>query len=367
MQEILLAIAVVTLISLSLTVMILLVDSTIGNYGECKININGGDKELVVEGGSSLLSSLNSEGIFIPSACGGKGSCGLCSLKVLEGAGDILPTETPWLTEEQIKDHVRLSCQVKVKQDIKIEIPPEFFLIKQYTTKVESIKDLTHDIKELRLKLIDPPEIEFKAGQFVQILTPIYEYSAEEVYRAYSISSSSADKNILELQIRLVPDGICTTFVHKYLKEGDNLTINGPYGDFMLQDTDREIVFVAGGSGMAPIKSMLSDMKLKNNPRKTTYFFGAVTKRDLFHVETMEQFEEDLKDFTFIPALSTPEKSDNWEGDTGLITEVIDRRLEKGDNHEAYLCGSPGMIDACVEVLKKKGIPEELIFYDKFA
>lgn len=367
MQEILLAIGVVTLISLSLTVMILLVDATVGNYGQCKVDINDGDREIVVEGGQSLLSTLNSEGIFIPSACGGKGSCGLCTLKVHEGAGEVLLTETPWLTDEQIKDHVRLSCQVKVKKDMKIEIPPEFFLIKQYSTTVESIKDLTHDIKELRLKLNDPKEIEFKAGQFAQILTPIYEKSEEEVYRAYSISSSPAEKNIIELQIRLVPDGICTTYVHKYLKEGDELTVNGPYGDFMLQDSDREIVFIAGGSGMAPIKSMLMDMQLKNNPRKATYFFGAVTKKDLFHVETMEQFEKDLNDFTFIPGLSGPEESDNWKGETGLITEVIDRRLPKADNHEAYLCGSPGMIDACVEVLKKKGMPEELIFYDKFA
>lgn len=367
MTEIFLAIAVVTLISLSLTVMILLVDATIGNYGECKISINDGDRELVVEGGSSLLSTLNSEGIFIPSACGGKGSCGLCTLKVLEGAGEVLLTETPWLTAEQIDDHVRLSCQVKVKNDLKIEIPPEFFLIKQYTTKVESIKDLTHDIKELRLKLLDPPDIEFQAGQFAQILTPVYELSEEEVYRAYSISSSPAEKDILELMIRLVPNGICTTYVHKYLKEGDELIVNGPYGDFHLQDTDREIIFIAGGSGMAPIKSMLMDMKLTNNQRKAVYFFGAVTKADLFHVETMKQFEKDLANFEFIPGLSKPLEEDKWQGETGLITEVIDRSLTKADNHEAYLCGSPGMIDACIEVLRKKGMPEELIYYDKFA
>jgi Na+-transporting NADH:ubiquinone oxidoreductase subunit F len=367
MNEVLLAIGIISLISLSLTVMILIVDATIGNYGECKIDINNGEKELVIEGGSSLLSSLNSEGIFIPSACGGKGSCGLCTLKVLEGGGDILPTETPWLDEEQIKDNVRLSCQVKVKQDIKIEIPAEFFLIKQFTTKVESIKDLTHDIKEVRLRLDDPPELEFKAGQFVQILTPVYEESSEEVYRAYSVSSAPHEKGIIEMQIRLVPNGICTTYVHNYLKEGDEMVVNGPYGDFYLQDTDREIVFVAGGSGMAPIKSILMDMKKNNNKRKATYFFGAVTKKDLFHVDTMKQFEKDLADFEFVPGLSGPEESDNWDGETGLITEVIDRKLKNGENHEAYLCGSPGMIDACVEVLKKKGIPEDLIFYDKFA
>lgn len=367
MSEVLLAIAIVTLISLSLTVMILLVDSTIGDYGECKISINGGEKEFTIDGGGSLLSALNSQDIFIPSACGGKGSCGLCTLKVLNGAGEVLPTETPWLTEEQIQDNVRLSCQVKVKQDLEIEIPPEFFLIKQYKTKVESIKDLTHDIKQLRLKLIDPPDIKFKAGQFVQILTPVYEKSQEEVYRAYSVSSCPSEKDIIELEIRLVPDGICTTYVHKYLKEGNELIVNGPYGEFMLQDTDREIIFIAGGSGMAPIKSILMDMKLKQISRKASYFFGARTKKDLFLVDTMEQLEKDLPDFTFIPGLSDPDDEDDWKGETGLITEILDRKVPKTDNHEAYLCGSPGMIDACVEVLRKKGMPEELIFYDKFA
>jgi len=366
MNEILLATGIVSLISLSLTVMILIVDATVGNYGECKIDINEGDREIVVEGGQSLLSTLNSEGIFIPSACGGKGSCGLCTLKVHDGGGEVLLTETPWLSEEQIKENVRLSCQVKVKKDMKIEIPPEFFLIKQFETTVESIKDLTHDIKELRLKLNDPSEVDFKAGQFVQILTPQYELSSEEVYRAYSISSAPHDNNIIELQIRLVPNGICTTYVHKYLKEGDSLTITGPYGDFFLQDTDREIVFIAGGSGMAPVKSMLMNMKETGNKRKAMYFFGAVTKKDLFHVETMKQMEKDLANFEYIPGLSAPEESDKWDGETGLVTEVIDRKLPKADNHEAYLCGSPGMIDACVEVLKKKGMPEELIYYDKF-
>ncbi len=367
MNEILLAVAVVSLIALILTVMILLLASSIGDYGECRIDINGGERELVVEGGQSLLSTLGKEGIFIPSACGGKGSCGLCLLKVLSGGGDVLPTETPWLSPEQTAEGVRLSCQLKVKRDMRIEIPLEFFLVKQFRTTVESITDLTHDIKELRLKLDDPAEITFKAGQFVQVLTPVYEHSREEVYRAYSISSSPADKTHIELQIRLVPEGICTTYIHKYLRQGDELMLNGPYGDFCLTKNDCKLVFVAGGSGMAPIKSILADMQLKDDKRQTTYFFGAVSQKDLFHLDTMAQFEKDLKNFKFIPALSAPKKDDNWKGQTGLITQVIEKNLKNADSHEAYLCGSPGMIDASVEVLKNKGIPETLIFFDKFA
>jgi len=368
MLEVGIAVLGVCGISLFLTLIILIAAATIGNYGECTVRINAGEKELKVNGGQSLLSTLNSEGIFVPSACGGKGSCGLCTLKVSNGAGDYLPTETPWLTAAQMADNIRLACQVKVKNDLEIEIPPEYFLIKQFATIVESIEDVTHDIKQLRLRLQDPQEIEFKAGQFIQMLVPEYELTEEEVYRAYSISSSPAEKNIIELQIRLVPNGICTTYVHKYLKEGDTLTINGPYGDFFLQDSEREIICIAGGSGMAPIKSILFDMRDQGIVnRQITYFFGAVSKRDLFNGEIMVQLEKDLPQFTFIPALSKPAEDDEWDGESGLITEVIARCMKNGKNAEAYLCGSPGMIDATVEMLKANGVTEERIYYDKFA
>lgn len=367
MSEVLIAIACVCGISIFLTLLILLVDATIGNYGECEVSINQGDKTLKVRGGQSLLNTLNSEGIFIPSACGGKGSCGLCKLKVEQGVTDYLPTELPWISEEEKKENIRLSCQIKVKNNLQITIPEEYFLVKEFQTVVDSIRDLTHDIKELRLRLKDPDTIEFKAGQFIQIKVPVYELTEEEVYRAYSIASQPSQKNIIELMIRLVPNGICTTYVHNYLKEGDELILNGPYGEFHLQDTEREIVCIAGGSGMAPIKSILNDMKEKQITRRTRYFFGAVASRDLFEVEAMKQLENELADFKFIPALSKPQPEDNWDGETGLITDVLDKHLDSGENVEAYLCGSPGMIDACIQVLTGKGVPEELIFYDKFA
>jgi Na+-transporting NADH:ubiquinone oxidoreductase subunit F len=166
--------------------------------------------------------------------------------------------------------------------------------------------------------------------------------------------------------IRLVPNGICTTYVHRHLKVGDLVRMNGPYGDFFLRETDREIICIAGGSGMAPIKSILADMRAHGVARRTRYFFGAVTKRDLYEFDSMAGFEKDLADFRFIPALSAPLPDDDWHGETGLITEVVARHLESGDNVEAYLCGSPGMINACIKVLETKGVPRELIYFDSF-
>jgi len=366
MTAFLLSILIITAIATLLAVLMVVCDATIGNYGECKIVVNG-EKEFTVDGGSPLLSTLKEQKVFIPSACGGRGSCGLCKVKVLEGAGDLLPTEAPWLSDEEKRDNVRLSCQIKVKNDFRIEIPPELLEVKEYKTRVASLRDLTYDIKEVNLELIQPAEIQFDAGQFVQFEVPEYELTDEPVYRAYSLSSSPSDKGRIQMEIRLVPGGICTTYVFEHLKEGDEVTVNGPYGDFHLRDTQRDIVFVAGGSGMAPIKSILLNMRENGNGRTADYFFGARAVKDLFLVDEMKQFEQDLPAFTFIPALSEPDPEDNWQGETGLITEVLDRRMGDLSEHEAYLCGSPLMIDACVEVLKRKGMPDELIYYDKFA
>jgi len=362
----LISIGAVAGISTFLAVLMVIADATIANYGEVTITANK-EKKYVVRGGSSLLSTLMSQEVFIPSACGGRGSCGLCKVKVLEGAGQVLPTELPWLSDEEREQNVRLSCQLKVKNDMEIEIPEELFSVKQFSARVASIRDLTHDIKELTIKLAEPSAIEFTAGKFIQLQTPAYELTDEPVYRAYSLSSSPSVKDQVEVEIRRVPNGICTTYVHDYLKEGDEIIFNGPYGDFYLRDTERDVVCIAGGSGMAPIKSILLDMVEKGINRKVRYFFGAVTKRDLFLVDEMKELEGKLPDFKYIPALSGPLPEDDWNGETGLITDVLDRHLDSGDNLEAYLCGSPGMIDACVKVLTANGVPEELIFYDKFA
>ncbi len=363
----LISIAVISLISVFLAILLVLADATIGNYGVVKISINEGAKELEVQGGQPLLKALNQEGVFIPSACGGRGSCGMCKVRVVSGGGEYLPTELPWISAEEKEKQVRLSCQFKVKQDVAIVIPEELFLVKEFKTVVESIRDLTHDIKEVKLRLKDPTEITPKAGQYIQFEVPEYELTDERVYRAYSIASPPNDTGHVELEIRLVPNGICTTYVHKHLKEGDEITINGPYGEFYLRDTDKNIIFIAGGSGMAPIKSMLHDMEKKGITRKASYFFGARSKRDLFLLDEMHALEEKMPNFTFIPALSEPQPEDNWEGEVGLITDVVRRMVEEGANSEAYLCGSPGMIDACTKVLDELGVLPENIFYDKFS
>jgi Na+-transporting NADH:ubiquinone oxidoreductase subunit F len=368
MAELLIGIAAVCGVSTFLAIILVIADSTIANYGEVNITINK-DTEITVPGGRPLLATLMEQKVFIPSACGGRGSCGLCKVKITSDVGEYLPTELPWIEEDERKQNVRLSCQLKVKKDLSIQIPEELFSVKEYATEVVSLGDLTYDIKQVVLRLVEPTEIKFTAGQYIQFEVPEYELTKEPIYRAYSMASHPARKNEIELEIRLVPNGICTTYVFNHLKEGEEVTINGPYGDFSLRDTQRDIVFIAGGSGMAPIKSILNDMVEKNIDRKSTYFFGARAVRDLFLVEEMRELEKKLPRFSFVPALSEPQPEDNWEGETGLITDVLDRHLKSGsgDNVEAYLCGSPGMIDAAITVLTKKGIPEELIYYDKFA
>lgn len=355
-----------SLISATLAVIIVVAEHFLNNYGECEIDINDGDKLLQVEGGSSLLSSLAGQKIFIPSACGGKATCGLCKVEVLSGAGPMLPTETPYMTQEEIDNGFRLSCQVKIKTDIKIRIPEELFYIREYKTVVEEIEQLTHDIKGLHLRLPEGENIKFKAGQYVQLHTKPYNKVKESVFRAYSIASVPSDTEMIELIVRQVPQGICTTYVHTQLNKGDDVTISGPYGDFYLRGDCKELTMIAGGSGLAPIKAIILDVLEKELDLEMTFFFGAVTKRDLYYLEYFAQLEKDNEKFHFIPALSAPEPEDNWEGEVGLITEVVDRYVANASAKEAYLCGSPGMINACLNVLGSKGFSEDKIFYDKF-
>ncbi len=367
METFLISVGVMCGISFILAVLMVLAESTIGNYGEVSVTIND-DKKLTIQGGRTLLNTLKNEKVFIPSACGGRGSCGLCKCKVIEGAGDYLPTETSWISKAEREQHVRLSCQLKVKNDMRIEIDPELLYVKEFQGVVSNITDLTHDIKQVTIDLKDPPEIDCKAGQFIQIETPEYDLTDEPVYRAYSMSSPPSSKKQVEVEIRLVPDGICTTYVHNHLKVGDKMTFNGPYGNFHLASSDRPMIGIAGGSGMAPLKAIILDMVEKGiDNRPFQYFFGAKSKRDIFLLDEMAALEKKLPGFKFIPALSEPAPEDNWEGETGLITAVVDRFVDDAAGMEAYLCGSPLMIDACIEVLRRKGMPESQIFYDKFA
>lgn len=236
----------------------------------------------------------------------------------------------------------------------------------QFTTRVTSLRNLTYDIKEIRLKLLEPGTIDFTAGQFIRFEIPAYGTVGKPTVRTYSIASSPAEKDAIELEIRYVPNGVCTTYVHHHLKVGDPITIQGPYGKFGLHDGTGEAIFIAGGSGMAPIKSLLLDMKERKIRRRVRYFFGAKSRRDLFLLEEMRALESALPDFRFIPALSEPEPGDAWDGETGLITDVVDRHVQPDQPYQAYLCGSPAMVDACVVVLKAKGVTDDKIFCDRF-
>ena len=363
---------IISLISFLLALLISIIDKLVNNYGEINIDINDGNKILKVKGGSPLLFLLSDNKIFVPSACGGRGSCAMCKVKVKSDIGPLLPTESGYMNEEEKREGVRLSCQIKVKKDINIELPEQLFNVKEYLCKVKSIKDLTSNIKEIRLELPENNELNFTSGQYIQLEAPAYEKIKAGTQRAYSIASSPKNKNYFELIIGLVPNGIVTTYIFKYLKEGDNIKIVGSFGDFNRKDTDNDMICVAGGTGMAPIRSIIHDMiekKIMN--RKIWYFFGAGTLSDLYYIKEFQEIEKEYSNFKFIPTLANPEKNDKWKGETGLVTEALEKYLKNKINKESikegYLCGSPGMIDACIKVMTSNGIPEDKIYYDKFA
>ncbi|MCF7925630.1 MAG: 2Fe-2S iron-sulfur cluster binding domain-containing protein, partial [Candidatus Izimaplasma sp.] len=327
---------------LVITSIMILLDQLLGANKPKILTINK-DQKITITETDTLLNTLSKEKIFIPSACGGKATCGLCKCKVTSGAGDPLPTEDPFLSEKERADGVRLSCQVKVRDDMHIEIPMDQLNAQEYKAEVTTLEDLTYDIVLMRIKLIEPSIMEFRPGQYAQIKVP-----GLEVIRAYSIASNPKHNDILEFIVRYVPKGKATTYVHKAIIVGDTISLTGPYGDFYLNEgSNKDIICIAGGSGKAPIRSILSYLKDKGMPRKVTYFFGARSKRDLYYTEEFETLEKEFDNFTYVPALSDPEPDDNWEGETGLITDVVDRMTGDLSDKEAYLCGSPGMIDAC--------------------
>ncbi len=362
--------AIISGIGALLAATLVFAERVITNYGDVELDINQGDKKLTLKGGGTLLETLTSEKIFIPSACGGRGTCGYCKVKVLEGAGQLLPTEEPYMDEKERATGVRLSCQVKLRNDLKIEIPAELLAIKEYVCICSEIADYTYDIKQFRLQFQNGQRMNYRPGQYVQVLAPQYEKSNEEVYRAYSISSDPKNNDTIELIVRRVPDGICTTYMFDYLKRGDRVRINGPYGQFFLRDTKSPIIYIAGGSGIAPIKCMLHHMANTGNERKAVFFFGVRTTKDMFLEKEIEEFEKRIPQFTFVPVVSQPEPGAKWSGATGRVTDLAEDYLKKqkdAEQYEGYLCGSPGMIESCIKVLTGLDIPESRIYYDKFS
>jgi Na+-transporting NADH:ubiquinone oxidoreductase subunit F len=322
--------------------------------------------ELSVSGGNSLLQCLSGHHIYLPSACGGRGLCKLCKIRVIDDAGPLQPAEIKKLTEEErIHQGLRLACQVKVQSNLRIEIPPEYLVKQSFLATLESKLELTYDTIRFHFRMADPDSLDFIPGQFVQLICPPYKGSPFPVQRAYSIASDPARPEFLDLIIRKVPNGICTTWCFEYLQPGQQVRFSGPFGDFRLSDTTAPMVFIAGGSGKAPFVSILHQMLNTSSVRHAVYFFGGNRTEDLYLVDRMRQFEQQLASFRFVPVVAAPDPQ--WKGHSGLVTEAIERSCDDLSSHEAYLCGSPGMIDASIAVLKRRGVDPGKIYYDKYA
>jgi len=345
--------------AITVSLLIIVADKVMSNYGTCKITING-DKEFEAEGGKSLLRILFERKYFIPSACGGKGTCGYCKLKVNEGGGPSLPTEKLLLSPQEISAGTRMACQLKVKNDLKIEIPPEYLEIQEYVGQISVSESVTSDINRIRIKLNDPKTIKYKPGQYVQIRINSDDGTD---FRAYSMASNPNRTDEIELNVKRIPDGLGSNYIHG-LKVGDPIEFSGPYGDFYLQKTHRKIVCVAGGVGLAPLKSIVQYWKDNDRHRKIELYYGARTTKDLYDHEFFEELAQENENFIYYPGLSDP--GENWAGETGFIHQVLERNMSDGENSEAYLCGPPIMIDAVMEVLNKGDIADDRIWFDKF-
>ena len=401
------SVLVFTVIILLLVILLNIAEKKLVPQGNAKILINGdNDKSPSVKPGGSLLSSLASQNVFIPSACGGGGTCSQCKCQVLSGGGEILPTEVSHFSRSEIKDNFRLACQVKVKGDIEVKIPDEIFSIKKWECTVRSNDNVATFIKELVLELPEGEILDFESGGYIQIDIPKYklqysEFDVEEEYRedwdkfkmwdlvakndnedefrAYSMANHPAEGNIVMLNVRIAhpppqkwdaPPGIASSYIFN-LKAGDKVTISGPYGEFFIKDTDREMVYIGGGAGMAPLRSHLFHLfhTLKTG-RKVSYWYGARSKREMFYDDHFKAIEKKFPNFSYHVALSDPMKSDNWTGFTGFIHQVVhDNYLAKHDDPteiEYYMCGPPMMNKAVSGMLDELGVEEEMIDFDDF-
>jgi Na+-transporting NADH:ubiquinone oxidoreductase subunit F len=398
------------LVTLLLVSVLLYAKTKLTPSGTTTITINDGEKQLTVNPGQTLLSALGESKIFLPSACGGGGTCAMCRCQVTDGAGSILPTETGFFTRKEQMNNWRLACQVKVREDIKMEIPHEILGIKKWECEVVSNGNVATYIKEFVVKLPEGETLDFKSGGYIQIDVPkievdfkdIYvedEYrpewekykmfdlkmsNPEPTYRAYSMANHPAEGNIVMLNIRIatppfdrvnggfmkVNPGICSSFIFSR-KPGDKVTVSGPYGEFFIKDTQREMMFIGGGAGMAPMRSHIFHLfHTIQSGRKVTFWYGARSKREIFYEEHFRAIEQKFPNFKFTIALSEPQPEDNWDGSVGFIHRVIfDNYLIKHDEPEDveyYLCGPPMMNSAVSKMLYDLGVPDEMIAFDDF-
>ncbi len=409
----------------ALATLIVVSDRYLNDYGVCELDINNGDKVLNVEGGKSVLDALGAEKIFIPSACGGRGTCLYCKLKVHEGGGTLGPAEKGGLTNREKRDNVRLCCQVKIRGNMKLEIPEEYFKIKEYECTVRSNDNVATFIKELILDMPSGEILEFEAGHYVQIHVPPYNITYkdfkvaekyrdawdafklwdvsvkndEEIQRAYSMANHPAEGNRVMLNVRIAspppphrvrkddpeyplvkgPDGqmvprggIGSTYIFN-LKAGDKVTVSGPYGDFMInEETEREMIYVGGGAGMAPMRSHVFHLlDTMNTDRKVSYWYGARSVREIFYEDDFKRLKKEHPNFDYTIALSDKQPEDDWDGPEGFIHSVLDElylsKHENVQNCEFYLCGPPLMVNAVEDMLYNKyKVPQENVRFDKF-
>jgi Na+-transporting NADH:ubiquinone oxidoreductase subunit F len=403
---IVLGVVMFTLIILLLVFIILLARSRLVASGFAKIAIND-DPKLAIEVpvGGKLLNVLSDSNIYLPSACGGGGTCGECKVVIPEGAGDVLPTEKSKLTRRQIHDHYRLSCQVPVKNSMNLEISPEILETKKWECTVRSNHNVASFIKELVLELPEGEDVGFRSGGYIQIEAPPHvvhykDFIIEEEYRpdwdkfnfwryvstvdepvvrAYSMANYPEEKGIIMLNVRVAtpppykhdaPPGQMSSYIFS-LKPGDKVTISGPYGEFFVQDTDNEIIVAGGGAGMAPLRSIVFDqLKRVKTKRKVSFWYGARNLREAFYIEEFEKLQEEHENFQFHLALSRPHMMQNWTGYTGYVQNCMNDLYLKDhpapEDCEYYLCGPPALVGSVVMKLDGMGVEPENIYYDDF-
>lgn len=401
---IILGVAFFTIIVMLLVALILVAKKYLVAAGEVSILIND-QKRISVPAGGKLLGALADHKIFVSSACGGGGTCAQCKVHVLEGGGDILPTEKAHINKRQAREGLRLSCQVTVKQDLKIEVPHEVFETKKWECTVRSNRNVATFIKELVLELPAGEDVGFKAGGFIQIEVPPHELEyrtfdieerfhedwdkynlwrfkskvSEPVFRAYSMANWPGEKGIIMLNVRVatppprlpdVPPGKVSSYIFN-LKPGDKVTISGPYGEFFIKDTQNEMVYIGGGAGMAPLRSHIFQLlKGLNSGRKISYWYGGRSSRELFYLEEFEELERKHPNFKLNIALSEPLPEDNWTGYKGFIHQVLLENYLKQhpspEDIEYYICGPPLMLQAVLKMLDDLGVEKDNIAFDDF-
>jgi Na+-transporting NADH:ubiquinone oxidoreductase subunit F len=404
METLIVGVLVFTAVVLALVGLILAARNVLVPKGNVKILINE-QKEISVPQGGKLMNALAAEGIFVSSACGGGGTCAQCKVHIHEGGGDIIATEKGHISNREAKEGCRLSCQVAVKQDMKVEVPEEAFETKKWECTVRSNGNVATFIKELVLELPEGEDVGFKAGGYIQIECPphtahykdfdieeeyhpdwdqydVWRYTSvveEEVVRAYSMANYPGEKGIIMLNVRVasppprqpdVPPGKMSSYIFN-LKPGDKVTISGPYGEFFIKDTDSEMVYIGGGAGMAPLRSHIFELfKSLKTGRKVTYWYGGRSLRELFYIDQFRAIEKEFPNFQFNIALSDALPEDNWTGYTGFIHQVVlDNYLSKHDAPEEieyYLCGPPMMNQAVFRMLDDLGVEDENIAFDDF-